>query len=392
MNYLFTSESVSEGHPDKLCDQISDAFLDEALKQDPMSRVAVETYTTTGLVLVGGEITTSGWLDTQKIVRETLREVGYTKSCYGIAADDCNVMSTLHEQSPDIAMGVNKNSGIFKGLGAGDQGIMFGYACNQTDVLMPLPIYYAHKLMKKCTDLRKQKTLTYLRPDSKAQITVEYENRVPKKIHTIVLSTQHDPDIPHEQIEHDVRQYIIPNVIPENLLQDDYHLFVNPTGRFVIGGPHGDTGLTGRKIIVDTYGGWAPHGGGAFSGKDATKVDRSATYMARYIAKNYVAAGICDEILVQLSYAIGVAEPISIYVDTYESSAYSNEDIIKSIRKTFDLTPEGIIETLDLRKPQFKQTASYGHFGREDLNLNWENVDKIDLIKKNLSNAQTLKT
>jgi len=392
MNYLFTSESVSEGHPDKLCDQISDAFLDEALKQDPMSRVAVETYTTTGLVLVGGEITTSGWLDTQKIVRETLREVGYTKSCYGIAADDCNVMSTLHEQSPDIAMGVNKNSGIFKGLGAGDQGIMFGYACNQTDVLMPLPIYYAHKLMKKCTELRKQKTLTYLRPDSKAQITVEYENRVPKKIHTIVLSTQHDPDIPHEQIEHDVRQYIIPNVIPENLLQDDYHLFVNPTGRFVIGGPHGDTGLTGRKIIVDTYGGWAPHGGGAFSGKDATKVDRSATYMARYIAKNYVAAGICDEILVQLSYAIGVAEPISIYVDTYESSAYSNEDIIKSIRKTFDLTPEGIIETLDLRKPQFKQTASYGHFGREDLNLNWENVDKIDLIKKNLSNAQTLKT
>jgi S-adenosylmethionine synthetase len=392
MNYLFTSESVSEGHPDKLCDQISDAFLDEALKQDPMSRVAVETYTTTGLVLVGGEITTSGWLDTQKIVRETLREVGYTKSCYGIAADDCNVMSTLHEQSPDIAMGVNKNSGIFKGLGAGDQGIMFGYACNQTDVLMPLPIYYAHKLMKKCTDLRKQKTLTYLRPDSKAQITVEYENRVPKKIHTIVLSTQHDPDIPHEQIEHDVRQYIIPNVIPENLLQDDYHLYVNPTGRFVIGGPHGDTGLTGRKIIVDTYGGWAPHGGGAFSGKDATKVDRSATYMARYIAKNYVAAGICDEILVQLSYAIGVAEPISIYVDTYESSAYSNEDIIKSIRKTFDLTPEGIIETLDLRKPQFKQTASYGHFGREDLNLNWENVDKIDLIKKNLSNAQTLKT
>jgi len=392
MNYLFTSESVSEGHPDKLCDQISDAFLDEALKQDPMSRVAVETYTTTGLVLVGGEITTSGWLDTQKIVRDTLREVGYIKSCYGIAADDCNVMSTLHEQSPDIAMGVNKNSGIFKGLGAGDQGIMFGYACNQTDVLMPLPIYYAHKLMKKCTDLRKQKTLTYLRPDSKAQITVEYENRVPKKIHTIVLSTQHDPDIPHEQIEHDVRQYIIPNVIPENLLQDDYHLYVNPTGRFVIGGPHGDTGLTGRKIIVDTYGGWAPHGGGAFSGKDATKVDRSATYMARYIAKNYVAAGICDEILVQLSYAIGVAEPISIYVDTYESSAYSNEDIIKSIRKTFDLTPEGIIETLDLRKPQFKQTASYGHFGREDLNLNWENVDKIDLIKKNLSNAQTLKT
>ena len=392
MNYLFTSESVSEGHPDKLCDQISDAFLDEALKQDPMSRVAVETYTTTGLVLVGGEITTSGWLDTQKIVRETLREVGYTKSCYGIAADDCNVMSTLHEQSPDIAMGVNKNSGIFKGLGAGDQGIMFGYACNQTDVLMPLPIYYAHKLMKKCTELRKQKTLTYLRPDSKAQITVEYENRVPKKIHTIVLSTQHDPDIPHEQIEHDVRQYIIPNVIPENLLQDDYHLYVNPTGRFVIGGPHGDTGLTGRKIIVDTYGGWAPHGGGAFSGKDATKVDRSATYMARYIAKNYVAAGICDEILVQLSYAIGVAEPISIYVDTYESSAYSNEDIIKSIRKTFDLTPEGIIETLDLRKPQYKQTASYGHFGREDLNLNWENVDKIDLIKKNLSNAQTLKT
>tara|TARA_B100000427_G_scaffold222805_1_gene186527 strand:- start:12684 stop:13862 length:1179 start_codon:yes stop_codon:yes gene_type:complete len=389
MSYLFTSESVSEGHPDKLCDQISDALLDEALRQDPSSRVAVETYTTTGLVLVGGEVTTKGWLDTQHIVRDTLREVGYTKSTYGIAADDCNVMSTIHEQSPDIAIGVNKGSGIFKELGAGDQGIMFGYACNQTDVLMPLPIYYAHKLMKKCSELRKQKTLHYLRPDSKAQVTVEYENRKPKKIHTIVISTQHDPDIAHEQIEHDIRQYLIPNVIPENLLQDEYQLYVNPTGRFVIGGPHGDTGLTGRKIIVDTYGGWAPHGGGAFSGKDATKVDRSATYMARYIAKNCVAAGICDEILVQLSYAIGVAEPISIFVDTYESSSYSNDDIIKTIRKTFDLTPEGIIETLDLRKPQFKQVAAYGHFGRDDLNLSWENVDKIELIKKDLNNAQT---
>ncbi len=389
MSYLFTSESVSEGHPDKLCDQISDALLDEALRQDPSSRVAVETYTTTGLVLVGGEVTTKGWLDTQRIVRDTLREVGYTKSTYGIAADDCNVMSTIHEQSPDIAIGVNKGSGIFKELGAGDQGIMFGYACNQTDVLMPLPIYYAHKLMKKCSELRKQKTLHYLRPDSKAQVTVEYENRKPKKIHTIVISTQHDPDIAHEQIEHDIRQYLIPNVIPENLLQDEYQLYVNPTGRFVIGGPHGDTGLTGRKIIVDTYGGWAPHGGGAFSGKDATKVDRSATYMARYIAKNCVAAGICDEILVQLSYAIGVAEPISIFVDTYESSSYSNDDIIKTIRKTFDLTPEGIIETLDLRKPQFKQVAAYGHFGRDDLNLSWENVDKIELIKKDLNNAQT---
>ena len=389
MSYLFTSESVSEGHPDKLCDQISDALLDEALRQDPSSRVAVETYTTTGLVLVGGEVTTKGWLDTQHIVRDTLREVGYTKSTYGIAADDCNVMSTIHEQSPDIAIGVNKGSGIFKELGAGDQGIMFGYACNQTDVLMPLPIYYAHKLMKKCSELRKQKTLHYLRPDSKAQVTVEYENRKPKKIHTIVISTQHDPNIAHEQIEHDIRQYLIPNVIPENLLQDEYQLYVNPTGRFVIGGPHGDTGLTGRKIIVDTYGGWAPHGGGAFSGKDATKVDRSATYMARYIAKNCVAAGICDEILVQLSYAIGVAEPISIFVDTYESSSYSNDDIIKTIRKTFDLTPEGIIETLDLRKPQFKQVAAYGHFGRDDLNLSWENVDKIELIKKDLNNAQT---
>tara|TARA_Y100001968_G_scaffold56178_1_gene47407 strand:- start:9727 stop:10905 length:1179 start_codon:yes stop_codon:yes gene_type:complete len=389
MSYLFTSESVSEGHPDKLCDQVSDALLDEALRQDPSSRVAVETYTTTGLVLVGGEVTTKGWLDTQRIVRETLREVGYTKSSYGIAADDCNIMSTIHEQSPDIAVGVNKGSGIFKELGAGDQGIMFGYACNQTDVLMPLPIYYAHKLMKKCSELRKQKTLHYLRPDSKAQVTVEYENRKPKKIHTIVISTQHDPDIAHEQIEHDIRQYLIPNVIPENLLQDEYQLYVNPTGRFVIGGPHGDTGLTGRKIIVDTYGGWAPHGGGAFSGKDATKVDRSATYMARYIAKNCVAAGICDEILVQLSYAIGVAEPISIFVDTYESSSYSNNDIIKTIRKTFDLTPEGIIETLDLRKPQFKQVAAYGHFGRDDLNLSWENVDKIELIKKDLNNAQT---
>tara|TARA_Y100000591_G_C21840675_1_gene705423 strand:- start:1255 stop:2433 length:1179 start_codon:yes stop_codon:yes gene_type:complete len=389
MTYLFTSESVSEGHPDKLCDQVSDALLDEALKQDPYSRVAVETYATTGLVLVGGEVTTKGWLDTQTIVRDTLREIGYTKSTYGIAADDCNVMSTIHEQSPDIALGVNESSGMFKGLGAGDQGIMFGYACNQTDVLMPTPIYYAHKLMKKCSELRKQKTLHYLRPDSKAQVTVEYEGRKPKKIHTIVISTQHDPDIPHEQIEHDIRQYLIPNVIPENLLNDGYRLYVNPTGRFVIGGPHGDTGLTGRKIIVDTYGGWAPHGGGAFSGKDATKVDRSATYMARYIAKNCVAANICDEILVQLSYAIGVAEPISIFVDTFGSSTYSNDDIIKTIRKTFNLTPEGIIETLDLRKPQFKQVASYGHFGREDLDLNWEKIDKIDLLKKNLSNTQT---
>ncbi len=380
MSYLFTSESVSEGHPDKICDQVSDALLDEALKQDPYSRVAIETFTTTGLILVGGEVTTNGWLDTQKIVRNVLKDIGYTKSEYGIAASDCNVMSAIHEQSPDIAVGVNKSSGLHKGLGAGDQGIMFGYACNQTDTLMPLPIYYAHKLMQKCAELRKSKTLPYLRPDAKAQITINYENNIPKHVDTIVISTQHNPEVTHEQISADINKHLISNVMPENLLDEKTKILINPTGRFVIGGPHGDAGLTGRKIIVDTYGGWAPHGGGAFSGKDATKVDRSATYMARYIAKNLVAANICDEILIQLSYAIGVPEPTSIYVDTKGTSSLSNEKIINIINKVFDLTPEGIINSLDLRKPVFKKVAAYGHFGREDVNASWEKVDKVEEI------------
>ncbi len=385
MTYLFTSESVSEGHPDKICDQVSDALLDEALKQDPNSRVAIETFTTTGLVLVGGEVSTSGWLDTQKIVRQTLRDIGYTKSEYGIAADDCNVMSAIHEQSQDIALGVNKESGIHKGLGAGDQGIMFGYACNQTETYMPQPIHFAHKLMKECTQLRKSKVLPFLRPDSKAQVTMEFENRQAKNLHTVVLSTQHDPGIDHKDIEHEIKTKLLPNVFSDELLNNNVKFLVNPTGRFVIGGPHGDAGLTGRKIIVDTYGGWAPHGGGAFSGKDATKVDRSAAYMARYIAKNFVAAKICDEMLIQLSYAIGVPEPISIYVNTFESANISNESIIKTIRKIFDLTPEGIINSLGLREPIYKQVSTYGHFGRDDLNVSWESLDKVEEIKSSLS-------
>ena len=385
MTYLFTSESVSEGHPDKICDQVSDALLDEALRQDPNSRVAIETFTTTGLVLVGGEVTTSGWLDTQKIVRKTLRDIGYTKAIYGIAADDCNVMSTIHEQSEDIALGVNKSSGLHKGLGAGDQGIMFGYACNQSKSLMPLPIHFAHELMKECSKLRKNGVAPFLRPDSKAQVTLEYDNRKAINVHTIVLSTQHDPEVSHKEIEEFTKKEILPKVFDnENFSLKNTVLHVNPTGRFVIGGPHGDAGLTGRKIIVDTYGGWAPHGGGAFSGKDATKVDRSAAYMARYIAKNFVAANVCDEILIQLSYAIGVSEPISIYVDTFESSNVSNEKIIKTIRKIFNLTPEGIIETLDLKKPIFKSVATYGHFGRDDLDINWEKTDKVEDIKQEI--------
>ena len=385
MTYLFTSESVSEGHPDKICDQVSDALLDEALRQDPNSRVAIETFTTTGLVLVGGEVTTSGWLDTQKIVRKTLRDIGYTKAIYGIAADDCNVMSTIHEQSEDIALGVNKSSGLHKGLGAGDQGIMFGYACNQSKNLMPLPIHFAHELMKECSKLRKNGVAPFLRPDSKAQVTLEYDNRKAINVHTIVLSTQHDPEVSHKEIEEFTKKEILPKVFDnENFSLKNTVLHVNPTGRFVIGGPHGDAGLTGRKIIVDTYGGWAPHGGGAFSGKDATKVDRSAAYMARYIAKNFVAANVCDEILIQLSYAIGVSEPISIYVDTFESSNVSNEKIIKTIRKIFNLTPEGIIETLDLKKPIFKSVATYGHFGRDDLDINWEKTDKVEDIKQEI--------
>ncbi|RAP29042.1 methionine adenosyltransferase [Candidatus Marinamargulisbacteria bacterium SCGC AG-343-D04] len=390
MTYLFTSESVSEGHPDKICDQISDSLLDEALRQDPTSRVAVECFTTTGLVIVGGEVSTKGWLDVQKITRNTLREIGYTKSDYGIAADDCSVLSTIHEQSSDIAMGVNKSSGLHKGLGAGDQGIMFGHACTQTDVLMPLPIHLSHKLVKRLSDVRKSNHLTYLRPDSKSQVTVEYEGRTPKRIHTVLISTQHDPDVSHAQIEKDIKEHVLPSVLPEHLVDDNLIVYVNPTGRFVIGGPHGDAGLTGRKIIVDTYGGWCPHGGGAFSGKDSTKVDRSAAYMSRYIAKNMVSAGISNELLIQLSYAIGVSEPISIYVDTFGDTTYSNESIIGAIRKIFDLTPEGIIQTLSLQQPIFKQVSAYGHFGRDDLNLPWEQLNKVEDIKSCLKKKVVL--
>jgi len=389
MSRLFTSESVSEGHPDKICDQISDAILDEAIRQDPNSRIAIETFTTTGLVLVGGEVNTTGWFDTQKIVRDTLRDIGYTKPEYGISADDCSVLSTIHEQSADIAVGVNKGTGLDKALGAGDQGIMFGHACNQTEALMPLPILLAHQLLQKLAVLRKSEALAYLRPDAKAQVTVEYDGNQPKRIHTVLISTQHDPDVSHEQIERDLRQYVINEVIPEHLLDADCRVLVNPTGRFVIGGPHGDAGLTGRKIIVDTYGGWTNHGGGAFSGKDPTKVDRSAAYMSRYVAKNLVAAGICDEIMIQLSYAIGVSEPLSIYVDTYGTSNYSDESVIKAIKKGFDLTPEGIIETLDLRRPIYKQTAAYGHFGRSDINLPWEQTDKVELLKSIITEGVT---
>ena len=383
MSYLFTSESVSEGHPDKICDLVSDTLLDEALRQDPMSRVAIECFTTTGIVMTGGEVTTKAWLDVQKLVRNTLNDVGYTDAEYGIAADTCSVLTAIHEQSLDIAQGVNKGEGLDQGLGAGDQGLMFGFACKQTETYMPLPISLAHKLMKGLADLRKANVIPYLRPDAKAQVTVEYEGRTPKRVDTIVISTQHDPDVSHETICKDVINLLIKDTIPEAYLDDNTRYLINPTGRFVVGGPKGDAGLTGRKIIVDTYGGWARHGGGAFSGKDATKVDRSAAYMARYVAKNLVAAGLADELELQLSYAIGVSEPVSIFVETFGSSRFDNDTIVKMIRDNFDLTPEGIIKTLDLRKPMFKQTAAYGHFGRDDIQLSWEQLDRVDSLKKN---------
>ena len=380
MSYLFSSESVSEGHPDKICDQISDAVLDEALKQDKNSRVAVECFTTTGLVVVGGEITTTAWLDVQKIVRETIRDIGYTNTEYGLDCDSCSVLSSLHEQSKDIAQGVNLGEGIDKGLGAGDQGIMFGYACKQTPELMPLPIALSHKLLRRLTQLRKSNDIPYLRPDSKAQVTVKYDGSTPLHIDTVVLSTQHDPDVSQEQIKEDIIQEVIKSIIPESLLDSSTRYLINPTGRFVIGGPHGDTGLTGRKIIVDTYGGWARHGGGAFSGKDATKVDRSASYMARYIAKNIVAADLADECEIQLAYAIGVSEPVSIRIDTKGTQKIDEESLIKLVRDHFDTTPAGIINTLDLQKPCFKQTASYGHFGRDDIEFMWERLDKVETL------------
>ena len=387
---LFTSESVTEGHPDKICDQISDAILDALLEQDPMSRVACETCTTTGIVMVMGEISTKAYVDIQKIVRDTVREIGYTRGKYGFDADTCGVITTIDEQSSDIAMGVDKaleakennmTDEEIDAIGAGDQGMMFGFATNETEEYMPYPISLAHKLSRQLTKVRKDGTLSYLRPDGKTQVTVEYDDGKPSRLDAVVLSTQHDPDITQEQIHEDIKREVFDKIFPADMVDDETKFFINPTGRFVIGGPHGDAGLTGRKIIVDTYGGYARHGGGAFSGKDCTKVDRSAAYAARYVAKNIVAAGLADKCEIQLSYAIGVAEPTSIMVDTFGTGKKSNQELVDLIRKHFDLRPAGIIKMLDLRRPIYKQTAAYGHFGRNDLDLPWERLDKVDLLK-----------
>lgn len=391
---LFTSESVTEGHPDKICDQISDAILDALLEQDPMSRVACETATTTGLVLVMGEITTKGYVDIQKIVRETVREIGYTRGKYGFDADNCAVITAIDEQSTDIAMGVNKaleakenqmSDSELEAIGAGDQGMMFGYATNETPEMMPYPISLAHKLVLRLTKVRKDGTLPYLRPDGKSQVTVEYDEAgKPVRLDAVVLSTQHSEDVTQEQIHTDIKKYVFDEVLPADLVDEDTKFFINPTGRFVIGGPNGDSGLTGRKIIVDTYGGMARHGGGAFSGKDCTKVDRSAAYAARYVAKNIVAAGLAEKCEIQLSYAIGVAQPTSVMVDTFGTGKLSDQKLVEMIRENFDLRPAGIIKMLDLRRPIYKQTAAYGHFGRTDLDLPWEKTDKVELLKKYL--------
>ena len=387
---LFTSESVTEGHPDKICDQISDAILDALLEQDPMSRVACETCTTTGIVMVMGEISTKAYVDIQKIVRDTVREIGYTRGKYGFDADTCGVITTIDEQSSDIAMGVDKaleakennmTDEEIDAIGAGDQGMMFGFATNETEEYMPYPISLAHKLSRQLTKVRKDGTLSYLRPDGKTQVTVEYDDGKPSRLDAVVLSTQHDPDITQEQIHEDIKREVFDKILPADMVDDETKFFINPTGRVVIGGPHGDAGLTGRKIIVDTYGGYARHGGGAFSGKDCTKVDRSAAYAARYVAKNIVAAGLADKCEIQLSYAIGVAEPTSIMVDTFGTGKKSNQELVDLIRKHFDLRPAGIIKMLDLRRPIYKQTAAYGHFGRNDLDLPWERLDKVDLLK-----------
>ena len=385
---LFTSESVTEGHPDKMCDQISDAILDALLEKDPMSRVACETATTTGVVFVMGEITTNAYVDIEKIVRDTVREIGYDRAKYGFDCETCSVITSIHGQSPDIAMGVDKALEHKTGedtsefdTGAGDQGMMFGYACDETDDYMPMPIHLAHALTRRLSEVRKNGTLTYLRPDGKSQVTVLYEDDKPVSVDTVVISTQHDPEVSQEQIREDIIENVIKAVIPAELLSDSTKYYINPTGRFVIGGPHGDSGLTGRKIIVDTYGGTGRHGGGAFSGKDPTKVDRSACYAARYVAKNIVASGIAKKCQVQLAYAIGVAKPVSILINTFGTGKASDEEITKLVQDNFDLRPAAIIKNFDLRRPIYKQTAAYGHFGRKDLDLPWEKTDKVDVFK-----------
>ena len=388
---LFTSESVTEGHPDKMCDAISDAILDALMEQDPMSRVACETAVTTGLVMVMGEITTKAYVDIQKIVRETIREIGYDRAKYGFDCDTCGVITAIDEQSADIAMGVDKaleakenkmTDQELDAIGAGDQGMMFGYATNETEEYMPYAISLAHKLARRLTQVRKDGTLSYLRPDGKTQVTVEYDEAGrPVRLDAVVLSTQHDESVTQEQIHQDIKKYVFDEILPAHMVDENTKFFINPTGRFVIGGPHGDSGLTGRKIIVDSYGGYARHGGGAFSGKDCTKVDRSAAYAARYVAKNIVAAGLADKCEIQLSYAIGVAHPTSIMVDTFGTGKLSDEELVKIIREHFDLRPAGIIKMLDLRRPIYKQTAAYGHFGRNDLDLPWERLDKAEMLK-----------
>ena len=394
---LFTSESVTEGHPDKVCDSISDAILDAMMAQDPMSRVACETATTTGLVLVMGEITTKANVDIQKIVRDTIREIGYDNADYGFDADTCAVITSLDKQSTDIAMGVDKaleqkeddmNEDELDSIGAGDQGLQFGYASNETEEYMPYAINMAHKLAQQLTKVRKDGTLKYLRPDGKTQVTVEYDEAgKPKRIDAVVCSTQHDPDVTQEQIHEDIKKYVFDAIIPADMVDADTKYFINPTGRFVIGGPHGDSGLTGRKIIVDTYGGTGRHGGGAFSGKDCTKVDRSAAYAARYVAKNIVAAGLADKCEIQLSYAIGVAHPTSVSVNTFGTGKLSETKLVEIVRENFDLRPAGIIKMLDLRRPIYKQTAAYGHFGRTDVDLPWEHLEKVETLKKYLCNS-----
>ena len=391
---LFTSESVTEGHPDKMCDQISDAILDELMRQDPMSRVACETCTTTGMVMVMGEITTNAYVDIQKVVRDTVREIGYTRGKYGFDADTCGVLTAIDEQSKDIAMGVDKalearehkmSEEELEAIGAGDQGMMFGYATDETQEYMPYSASLAHSLVRQLTKVRKEETLPYLRPDGKSQVTVEYDAKGnPTRLEAVVLSTQHDPEVTQEQIHEDIKQYVFDAVLPADMIDAETKFFINPTGRFVIGGPNGDSGLTGRKIIVDTYGGMARHGGGAFSGKDCTKVDRSAAYAARYVAKNMVAAGLAKRCEIQLSYAIGVAKPTSVRVDTFGTGKLSDQELVGIVRENFDLRPAGIIKMLDLRRPIYKQTAAYGHFGRNDLELSWERLDKVEKLKSYL--------